>query len=175
MYNNYGNPYGNYPASQWGTNPPYGPQPFQRPNNLVNYQQPGQPTNNQAAPASPVNNIPQNGLVGRVVDNENDIVYAEIPQDGVIAYFPSRDLSCIFAKQVGQNGVATTIRYVPEQIKETEQVTYDEANVMNLLSNVLSELDDIKGMVRKQYRPHHKPYKKNQNGSRYNKEGVTNE
>lgn len=115
------------------------------------------------------------GLLGRIVNSEDDIVYAEIPQNGSIAYFPSSDLTCIYAKQVGQNGVTTTIRYVPEQPKQNQETSTDEFNVQNALTNIFDQLDDIKSMVRQNKKPYrNKTYKKNQNGSNYHKEGVNN-
>lgn len=138
---------------------------------------------NQQVPSVP--QIPQQnqqpngqaaGLMGRVVDNENDIVYAEIPQDNSIAYFPKRDLTCIYAKQVGQNGVTTTVRYVPEQSEQNQETATDESNVQNMLNNILNRLDDIESMVKQNRKPHYNNrYKKNQNGSNYRKQGVEND
>lgn len=59
-------------------------------------------------------NRPQT-IPGKMVVKEDEITPREVPMDGTIGFFPSQDLSCIYAKAWNKQGGITTVRYVPEQ------------------------------------------------------------
>ena len=117
--------------------------------------------------------LPQSvGLKGRMVTREEDITAGEIPMDNTLSLFPLADYSCIYAKQWQPNGTIATVKYVPEvQVQETKEVTTSgEVD----LDELYERLGNIEHMLRKQQRPRKSNYRKNQNGSNFNKKEVDN-
>lgn len=54
-------------------------------------------------------------FVGRYIEKETDIVPNEIPMDGRIGVFLTRELDAIYLKGWSQNGNISTVRYVVDQ------------------------------------------------------------
>lgn len=67
---------------------------------------------------SPNVNVP---FTGRFVENPKEIMPNEVPMDGRIGIFPSRDLSTITVKAWNANGTIMNVRYIldPSQVQET--------------------------------------------------------
>lgn len=107
-------------------------------------------------------------IPGKMVNSPQDIVPQEVPMDGSAAVFPSSDLSCIYLKAWGSDGLIKTFRYVPEvpeEAKKSPEATFQET--------ILERLNSIEELVKKPR--YQKPYckKPNQNGSK--KEDTSNE
>lgn len=91
---------------------------------------------------------PTNGLIGRMVDQTDEIMPSEIRMDGSLGFFPMRDLSAIYVKQWDQNANLQTIRYVPEQIVEQQDTNYNN-NQFAMLGDILDQLNDIQNLLKK--------------------------
>lgn len=53
-------------------------------------------------------------IAGRVVNSLDEITVQEVPTDGTVAWFPSADGSCVYAKRWTPDGNITTMRFTPE-------------------------------------------------------------
>lgn len=116
--------------------------------------------------------LPIVGLKGRMVTKEEDITAGEIPMDNSLSLFPLADYSCIYAKQWSPNGQVITVKYVPEvQAEKIDEVTITDGPTLEELSE---QLNEIKSMLQKQNRPRNSTYKKNQNGSNFQRKEVDN-
>lgn len=112
----------------------------------------------------------QQGILGRMISNPNEITPQEIPMDGSISMFPMQDGSAVYGKFWDSNGQIKTIRFVPENVDQPQQQS-DPFAAIN------SRLDSIEGLLKQRQKPYHKQYRKNnQNGSsEYVKEDQSNE
>lgn len=108
-------------------------------------------------------------IPGKMINSLQDIVPQEVPMDGSAAVFPSSDLSCIYVKAWGSDGLIKTFKYIQdpvEQGQKSPEVQFQET--------ILERLNNIEELVKK--RPSYtKPYykKTNQNGSK--KEDVNHD
>lgn len=75
--------------------------------------------------------IPQQVIVGRIIDDESTIQVNEIPMDGNYAFFPKRDMSEIVVRNWNKNGSINSLKY-----------TLEKDNVNNLPQNTLKEQND---------------------------------
>lgn len=82
-------------------------------------------------------------LHGRVVGSPNEIVVDDVRTDGGISLFPTRDYSCIYAKQWGNDGGINTIKYVPEKPTNMEDPN------MVFQRNVIERLERIEQTISK--------------------------
>lgn len=55
----------------------------------------------------------RNGLPGRCVNDEKDIIASEVPMDGGCAIFPKNDFSELYVKTWSNNGTISTIVFKP--------------------------------------------------------------
>ena len=127
------------PGFQYGqTQPPYVPAPTYQP--------------------QPMNQTRQQGILGHMVSNPNEITPQEIPMDGSISLFPMQDGSAVIGKFWDSNGQIKTIRFIPENVEQTP--SDDPFAAIN------ARFDALENLIRSQ-RPNHKGgYRKNnQNGS----------
>lgn len=83
-------------------------------------------------------------LHGRVVGGPNEIVVEDVRTDGGISLFPTRDYSCIYAKQWGNDGGINTIKYVPEKPTNVEDPN------MIFQRNVIERLERIEQTISKE-------------------------
>jgi len=60
-------------------------------------------------------------IPGRQVASADEIMPQEVPMDGSVSLFLQNDYSCIYAKQWTKDGTIQTVRYIPEQPRNTEQ------------------------------------------------------
>lgn len=147
-WNGYGNP--NRPMMQsnmYGNSQPY----------LTSYGQ--QMGMNQSQQMMQQQQPPQQPsyIPGRVIAQESDIVPNEVPNDGNFAVFVQQDLSTIYAKTWGGDGLIKTNVYklVPQEVSG-EETKEDGVNPMDL---ILERLDNIEKMVKNNNR-YQKPYNK---------------
>lgn len=100
----------------------------------------------------------QQGILGHMVSNPNEITPQEIPMDGSISLFPMQDGSAVIGKFWDNNGQIKTIRFVPENVEQPQQ--QDPFAVLN------ERLDTLESLIRNQRQNHKGGYRKNnQNGS----------
>lgn len=146
-------PYSFYPSSSpsmpYGqVQNPYIPTPSYQPPTVPN------PSQN-----SQMNQIRPQGILGRMIANPNEITPQEIPMDGSISMFPMQDGSAVYGKFWDSNGQIKTIRFVPENVDQT-QIQEDPFAAIN------TRLDSIESLLKQRKKPYNKPYRKNyQNGS----------
>lgn len=119
------------------------------------YQPPTVPNPSQS---SQMNQIRPQGILGRMIANPNEITPQEIPMDGSISMFPMQDGSAVYGKFWDSNGQIKTIRFIPENVEQTQP---DDP-----FAAINARFDALENLIRSQ-RPNHKgTYRKNnQNGS----------
>lgn len=83
-------------------------------------------------------------MVGRVVNDLEDIRPNEVPNDGSVSVFPQQDRSCIYVKYLEGDGTIKTLRYVPEVVN-----AQDLPNSNNDLADVIRRLSNIERMLKK--------------------------
>lgn len=86
-------------------------------------------------------------ITGRVVSKPEEITVQEVPTDGTLAWFPSSDGSCVYAKRWTPDGSIVTMRYIPEH-QDTQQKAADPIESINQrLSDMFDMLIDIRDDV----------------------------
>ena len=97
-------------------------------------------------------------LAGRVVQNEQEITPQEVAMDGSISLFPLGDYSCIIAKQWNSDGTIKTLRFVPEVVTASDEVTQSD----DFATHFDQRMDELLKAVKNQghYNGQRKPYNK---------------
>ena len=72
----------------------------------------------------------QPGLIGRIVQTQNDIMPGDIPMNGVPCYFPIQDGSAIYMKAWNADGTIATRAYVQAQPPKAEPTQMDRIESM---------------------------------------------
>ena len=146
-----------YPGGMGYSNPPrnYG---YSQPQNYQNYngQQPmQQPYQNPYASQAmlPPPEPPSNQIPATLINAIEDMKPNEVPSDGSPALSLSRDKSCIYLRELTQNGTIATYKYVYVDDSQTANEP-DPAN--SILEPVMRRLDALEDMIRKQNRPRKK-------------------
>lgn len=85
---------------------------------------------------SPNVNVP---FTGRFVENPKEIMPNEVPMDGRLGIFPSRDLSTITVKAWNANGTIMNVRY----ILDPSQVQDDAPDPQKETRDILARLEAI--------------------------------
>lgn len=112
-------------------------------------------------------NMPVRPIEGRLVNSLDEITAADVRNDGTICLFPTFDYSCIYAKQWGNNGLISTVRYVPAT--EVSDEDSDVAAVSidpTVLTNIMDSVNEVKDMLKKQQRPYQKKHNYNHDKNR---------
>lgn len=78
-------------------------------------------------------------LPGRVVNDVSEIVANEVPMDGSVSLFPSKDYSVIYAKQWKADGNIQTVKYVPEKMEETAK----EPDLMGVINKRFDNIEKL--------------------------------
>lgn len=104
---------------------------MQLPNNIV--QPPSAMMRNTIPPRPPIMNVRSAfdnspTLPGCYVDSEDDIVPRDVPMDGSISFFPSKDLSKIYIRQWNKVGDLEHLTYVLQQPMQGSQESPSSAN-----------------------------------------------
>lgn len=156
-----------YPSSAWmPTGNPPGSSVNQmmgvstQQNNMFNSQMGNQPMPMQQSNMQdwkPYSPVPVRAIVGRWVNNFDEIKPQDVPMDGSISLFPQSDNTCIYAMMWSNDGKIVPYRFVPEKNETiTQQTTIPSemgsiiqgyetiaANVADRLSKLEGRLDDI--------------------------------
>lgn len=70
----------------------------------------------------------QSTLPGRIIDDITTVTVNEVPMNGDVALFMKRDLSEIYAKRWGQNGIENAVyKLVVENTSEKKAKTWEES------------------------------------------------
>lgn len=134
------NNYSYYNNPNYGSNYGYTP-------TTNNYASPYQMYNQPSyQPQTNYNSQPtQKPLVGRYINNPNDITVNEVPTDGSIGLFPQTDGSCVYGKVWNANGTITTIKYIPEvQNAETSETTIDFDSLNSKIDAIYNHIFESK-------------------------------
>lgn len=140
--------------NNYGQNPPMNNPYLDRMNQLQQYQQNlQQPTQMQAANQQ----VQPQGIIGRVVNDFNEITANDVPMNGNAAFFPKADGSELQVRSWASNGTIQTVAYRPVQLENTEQgknMPQMDFNALNedvkaLREEILARLDNIEKLVAK--------------------------
>lgn len=99
-------------------------------------------------------------LAGRVVQNEQEITPQEVAMDGSISLFPLGDYSCIIAKQWNSDGTIKTLRFVPEVVTASDEVTKSN----DFATHFDRRMDELLKAVKNQRKPYNKQNSPKQEG-----------
>lgn len=121
-------------------------------------QLPSVPQYSQTRPIQPMFTQQIVNLAGRVVQNEQEITPQEVAMDGSISLFPLSDYSTIIAKQWNSDGTIKTLRFVPEVVTASEEVTESS----DFATHFDKRMDELLKAVKNQghYNSSRKPYNK---------------
>ena len=134
-------------------------QPYPNPNYYQNYMQPQQQFYNQAAALqqyqqpSYMQQAAQR-INGRVVQSADMITANDVPMDGSVAFFPTQDLSEIYAKSWDANGKIVTRLFKPvsdsypsNTTQDTEKLKIEDFNT--ILDCISGKVDNVLIEIRK--------------------------
>lgn len=62
-------------------------------------------------------------IPGKTISNLKDIVPQDVPMDGSAAIFPMSDLSCIYIKAWGSDGLIKDFKYVLEPTNSEQKIS----------------------------------------------------
>ena len=134
-------------------------QPYPNPNYYQNYMQPQQQFYNQAAALQQYQQPPYmqqaaQRINGRVVQSADMITANDVPMDGSVAFFPTQDLSEIYAKSWDANGKIVTRLFKPVSAdntnnlsSETEKLKIEDFNT--ILDCISGKVDNVLIEIRK--------------------------
>ena len=120
-------------------------QPYPNPNYYQNYMQPQQQFYNQAAALqqyqqpSYMQQAAQR-INGRVVQSADMITANDVPMDGSVAFFPTQDLSEIYAKSWDANGKIVTRLFKPVLADNTNKLSSETEKLKFDLSENVAEV-----------------------------------
>lgn len=95
-------------------------------------------------------------IPGRFIESPDQITPREVPMDGSIAYFPTKDLQTIFAKMWNQNGTIDTAVYVLQQQAKPAQ----DLDIPAFLQALDQRLGSIESKLKKLQYPRNNKSKK---------------
>lgn len=158
-----------YPNAQPGSYPQFGG--YNPPPAYPQIQQPTLPTIGQTQQPPVQAAVATRPIEGRVVSNPNEITAADVRNDGTICLFPTNDYSCIFAKQWGNNGLISTVKYVPA----TDDHGDETAEVPSYISDMMQQISDIQDTLKKMQGNKQHYQKRNQNYQKRDHQETVNE
>ena len=120
-------------------------QPYPNPNYYQNYMQPQQQFYNQAAALQQYQQpsyMQQSAqrINGRVVQSADMITANDVPMDGSVAFFPTQDLSEIYAKSWDANGKIVTRLFKPVSDSYPSNTTQDTEKLKIGLSDEVTQV-----------------------------------
>ena len=134
-------------------------QPYPNPNYYQNYMQPQQQFYNQPASVQQYQQPPYmqqaaQRINGRVVQSADMITANDVPMDGSVAFFPTQDLSEIYAKSWDANGKIVTRLFKPvsdsypsNPTQDTEKLKIEDFNT--ILDCISGKVDNVLIEIRK--------------------------
>ena len=119
-------------------------QPYPNPNYYQNYMQPqqqfySQPALQQYQQPSYMQQAAQR-INGRVVQSADMITANDVPMDGSVAFFPTQDLSEIYAKSWDANGKIVTRLFKPVLADNTNKLSSETEKLKFDLSENVTEV-----------------------------------
>ena len=119
-------------------------QPYPNPNYYQNYMQPqqqfySQPAVQQYQQPSYMQQAAQR-INGRVVQSADMITANDVPMDGSVAFFPTQDLSEIYAKSWDANGKIVTRLFKPVSADNTNNLSSETEKLKFDLSENVTEV-----------------------------------
>ena len=119
-------------------------QPYPNPNYYQNYMQPQQQFYNQPAlqqyQQPPYMQQAAQRINGRVVQSADMITANDVPMDGSVAFFPTQDLSEIYAKSWDANGKIVTRLFKPVLADNTNKLSSETEKLKFDLSENVTEV-----------------------------------
>ena len=120
-------------------------QPYPNPNYYQNYMQPQQQFYNQPAALQQYQQPPYmqqtaQRINGRVVQSADMITANDVPMDGSVAFFPTQDLSEIYAKSWDANGKIVTRLFKPVSDSYPSNTTQDTEKLKIGLSDEVTQV-----------------------------------
>ena len=133
-------------------------QPYPNPNYYQNYMQPQQQFYSQTAVQQyqqpPYMQQAAQRINGRVVQSADMITANDVPMDGSVAFFPTQDLSEIYAKSWDANGKIVTRLFKPvldsypsNTTQDTEKLKIEDFNT--ILDCISGKVDNVLIEIRK--------------------------
>lgn len=110
------------------------------------------PNNGYSSGFGAFQNTSQSSIPGRLIDREEEIKPIEIPMSGAVAFFPTNDYSCIYAKAWNSRGTFDTVKYVPENYKQpapTSSLPITAEDIAPIPSVDNQKLDQINSRLEK--------------------------
>ena len=83
-------------------------------------------------------------FTGKFIADERDILPNDVPMDGRLSLFPSKDMSVIVAKAWTANGNMNTVRYIPDP----DQFAKSQAEDQEVLNDILRRLGDLESSLK---------------------------
>lgn len=97
-----------------------------------------------------------NGLNGRFVGKIEDITANEVSMDGSVSFFPTNDLSIIYAKSWNADGTIKTIAYKPilDDLEQKVGISTNEVEKLKIdlsenLTGIYEKLSEIESKLEK--------------------------
>lgn len=156
-----------------GQTPQYSSSPYRM--STGGYQDPGVPPFGQvtapsAAPQSQNNQNTPNYIPGRIVQDEMDVQFHEIPMDNTFATFITKDLNHIYLKTVGGNGAVITREYRCVE-NEAADGNGDQNGYQEEILSKLNKLEDtIRELHTQMKNVNRQPYRQDRSNKGGNKE-----
>lgn len=101
------------------------------------------PVQNQWQPQymPPQNTVNKPSIPGRIVNSISEVTPNEVPMDGSVGVFITKDMSEVYTKAWNSDGTIQTIRYVPNTIPDEPK--------QDLTEMILARLDTIEDLINK--------------------------
>lgn len=92
--------------------------------------------------------MPTYSFPGRAIEAEEEIKAGEIPMDGTLCLFPTKDLSVIYAKAWNAKGTIDTVPYVPKRPDPPQQPNPDP-----YLQEILNRVVNLETLFQQTWAP----------------------
>ena len=103
--------------------------------------------------------------MGKVVSDPREISAQDVTMDGSLTLFPDANGQVIYGRAWMPNGGIAETRFVSEQKDSTQNQDDPFVAIMNQLTDMKDDLDDLKKAVNRRKPYHKQTYRNNQNES----------
>ena len=123
---------------------------YQQPQQYQQMQQIQQPTQQIQQPQFQSQQLPQ--LIGRPVNQVEEITANDVPMNAPYALFPKSDLSEIYLKSWTANGTIQTIAFKPVQMNQADNCLHNQSELKLGLSEdvtqvLMSQFEELKNKI----------------------------
>lgn len=123
---------------------------YQQPQQYQQMQQLQQPTQQIQQPQFQSQQLPQ--LIGRPVNQVEEITANDVPMNAPYALFPKSDLSEIYLKSWTANGTIQTIAFKPVQMNQADNSLHNQSELKLGLSEdvtqvLMSQFEELKNKI----------------------------